>query len=93
MLKPGSLGSKKNLINLSKNFFDRVVKNPKYFNVVILTPENEKYQERMKVLEEFRDILKKYKSCPEIVSDLKIFKYYQKKDYKWLLMTKTNIHY
>ena len=70
MLKPGGLGSKKNLITLSKNFFDRVVKNPKYFNVVILTPENEKYQERMKVLEEFIDILKKYKSCPEIVSDL-----------------------
>jgi hypothetical protein len=71
MIKDGRTGGKENnLVNLSSKFFNKVVKNPNYFNTVTLSPGNEEYESRMEDLLKFRDVLKQYNSCPEIYSKL-----------------------
>ncbi len=71
IIKDGRTGGREgNLVNLSSKFFNKVVKNPNYFETITLSPGNEEYDSRMNDLLKFRDILKKYNSCPEIYSKL-----------------------
>jgi len=71
IIKDGRTGGRDgNLVNLSSKFFNKVVTNPEYFNTVTLRPGNEEYDSRMEDLLKFREVLKKYKSCPEILSKL-----------------------
>lgn len=63
-------GGESNLFNLSSKFFNNVVTNPKHFKTLTLSPGNEEYELRMKDLLKFRDILKKFNSCPDIISKL-----------------------
>ena len=71
IIKDGRTGGRDgNLVNLSSKFFNKVVTNPEYFNTVTLRPGNEEYDSRMEDLLKFREVLKKYKSCPEILAKL-----------------------
>jgi hypothetical protein len=71
IIKDGRTGGRdSNLVNLSSKFFNKVVTNPEYFNTVTLTPGNEEYDSRMEDLLKFKEVLKKYKSCPDILSKL-----------------------
>lgn len=71
ILKDGRKGGKdNNMVNLSSQFFNKVVRNPEYFTTITLTTGNEEYEKRMSDLIKFRDVLKKYNSCPEILSKL-----------------------
>jgi len=71
MIKDGRTGGREgNLVNLSSKFFNKVVKNPNYFDTITLSPGNEEYDSRMDDLLKFRDVLKQYNSCPEIYSKL-----------------------
>jgi hypothetical protein len=71
IIKDGRTGGREgNLVNLSSKFFNKVVTNPEYFNTVTLTPGNEEYDNRIADLLKFNEVLKKYKSCPEIISKI-----------------------
>jgi len=66
-----SILKEKDMINLSKYFFKRVVTNPKYFNTVNLEPGNEEYEKRMEELVKLKDILQNKKSCYKILEKVK----------------------
>lgn len=64
-------GRKKSIFNKSQEFFNKVIKDSGYFDVVTLEPGNRLYDERLSELIKFKDILEQYKSCPEIVNAVK----------------------
>jgi hypothetical protein len=64
-------GRKENLINLSSNFFNDVVKNPKFFKTITLEPGNPEFDSRMDRLILLQVILANFRSCPEIQTKLK----------------------
>ena len=69
-------GREKNMVNLSKNFFNKVIKNERYFKTVSLTPPHPEFRERIEQLEHLVTILKRYNSCPKIIdaieNDIKV---------------------
>ena len=60
----------KDLRNASAKFFESVIKNPNYFNVITLGPGNHLYEERLLELIKFKRVLEKYKSCPVIIESI-----------------------
>jgi hypothetical protein len=64
-------GRKKSIFNKSQEFFNKVIKDSGYFDVVTLEPGNRLYDERLSELIKFKDIIEQYKSCPEIVNAVK----------------------
>jgi hypothetical protein len=64
-------GRKKSIFNKSQEFFNKVIKDSGYFDVVTLEPGNRLYDERLSELIKFKDILEQYKACPDIVNAVK----------------------
>tara|TARA_R110000868_G_scaffold407558_1_gene689125 strand:+ start:470 stop:1408 length:939 start_codon:yes stop_codon:yes gene_type:complete len=103
MVKDGKTGGKENnLIKLSSNFFDKVVKNPNYFKTITLLPGNEEYETRMNTLLKFKDVLEQYKSCPDISSKViegiknlptKGLKMVVDDNYQYSLLNRLDTHY
>lgn len=68
ILKDGKTGGRgNNMVNLSKEFFNKVIKNEGYFKTVTLTPPHPEFRERIEQLEHLNTILRRYNSCPEII--------------------------
>jgi|688.fasta_scaffold434172_2 hypothetical protein len=63
-------GRKENLGNLSSNFFNDVVKNPKFFKTITLEPGNPEFDSRMDRLIMLQFVLANFRSCPEIQTKL-----------------------
>lgn len=55
---------------LSIDFFRKVISDSGEFNVVELVPNNNEYEKRIKKLNDFKDILEKHNSCPEMVKSI-----------------------
>jgi hypothetical protein len=64
-------GRKKSIFNKSQEFFNKVIKDSGYFDVVTLEPGNRLYDERLSELVKFKDVLEQYKACPDIVNAVK----------------------
>lgn len=64
-------GRKKSIFNKSQEFFNKVIKDSGYFDVVTLEPGNRLYDERLSELLKFKDVLEQYKACPDIVNAVK----------------------
>jgi hypothetical protein len=64
-------GREGNLVNLSSKFFNDVVRNPKFFKTITLTPGNPEFDNRMESLLKLQLILSNFNSCPEIQNKLK----------------------
>jgi hypothetical protein len=63
-------GREKNMLNVSKNFFNKVVSNGDYFKTIVLRPGIPEYDTRIEQLIRFKDLLESNGSCPNIVSDV-----------------------
>ena len=61
-------GRKKNIFNKAQDFFNKIIKDSGYFDVVTLEPGNPLYDERLSELIEFKSLLEEHYACPEIVS-------------------------
>ena len=62
---------KENLKTLSSNFFNDVVKNPKFFKTITLEPGNPEFDSRLNRLIMLEFMLANFRSCPEIRTKLK----------------------
>lgn len=72
MLKDSKTGGKdENLFNLSMKFFKKVVTDDKNFKTVELIPDNPEFEKRLSQLNEFKNLLEKHNSCPEIIKEVK----------------------
>jgi len=63
-------GKEGNMLNTSKNFFNKVVRNGDYFNTTTLRPGIPEYDSRLEQLVRFRDVLQKSGSCPKIIEEV-----------------------
>lgn len=67
VLKDGRTGGREgNLVNLSSNFFSKVVRNPTFFKTITLSPGNPEFDKRMESLLKLQLILSEFESCPEV---------------------------